>query len=392
MERDRIGALVCCRTMRITFPASHERIGAIRIHEVGRIIELDSAGDGCVADQHPDHVFLTSDALEAAQRELTVVVPIKNERRSTLRGVLAGIPGGCRIVVISASEPEPIDRFQLEREVIDRFVSHTGRRILHLHQRDAVVATALEPSLPELLDDGGLVRLGKGEAMLLGAMIARETASSAVGFIDADNYVPGAVNEYVRIFAATVASTASDHAMGRISWQSKPKVEDGGLVFNRWGRSTTVSNRVLNEVLSHYLGEGTRIITTGNAGEHVISMPLAARLRFTGSFGAETGQFIDLMEQFGGIVEPIGPVPSRVDVIQTETINPHFHEDKGEEHVAGMRDQSIATITSSPICPSHVAAAYPTDAPAPVRYPAFGDRPGIDIERLEKAGIGETAP
>lgn len=376
--------------MRITFPAVHERIGAVRIHEVGRIIELDSAGDACGGDQRPDHVFLPAEALEAAHRELTVVVPIKNERRSTLRGVLAGIPGGCRIVVISASEPSPIDRFQLEREVIDTFVSHTGRRILHLHQRDAVIAAAIEPSLPELLDDDGLIRAGKGEAMLLGAMIARQTGSNAVGFIDADNYVPGAVNEYVRIFSATIASATSDHTMGRISWQSKPKVEDGSLVFNRWGRSTTVSNRVLNEVLSHYLGEGTHIITTGNAGEHVISMPLAERLRFNGSFGAETGQFIDLMEQFGGIIEPIGDVPARIDVIQTETINPHFHEDKGERHVAGMREQSIATITNSPICPRHVASAYPTDAPPPDRYPAFGGRRGIDIERIEKAGVTET--
>jgi mannosyl-3-phosphoglycerate synthase len=306
--------------------------------------------------------------------------------------VLAGIPGGCRVVVISASEATPIDRFQLEREVIDTFVAHTGRRVVHIHQRDALLAATIEPSMPELLGDDGLIRPGKGEAMLIGAMIARETGSAAVGYIDADNYVPGAVNEYVRIFSATLASAASEHTMGRISWQSKPKVQEGALVFNRWGRSTTVSNRVLNELLSHYLGEGTRIITTANAGEHVISMPLAERLRFTGSFGAETGQFIDLLEQFGGIIEPIGDVPDRIDVIQTETLNPHFHEDKGEEHVAGMRDQSVATIISSPICPGHVASTYDTEMPPPIRYPTFGNRPGIDLERIDEAGTSETAP
>lgn len=373
--------------MRITFPAANERLGALRIHEPGRIIELDSAGRTCDADSQPDHVFLPADALEAAHRDLTVVVPIKNERRSTLRGVLAGIPGGCRVVVISASEHAPIDRFQLEREVIDTFVAHTGRRVVHLHQRDAVVAAAIELSMPELLDGDGLVRPGKGEAMLLGAMIANAGGSTAVGYIDADNYVPGAVNEYVRIFSATLASAPSEYTMGRISWQSKPKVQDGSLVFNRWGRSTTVSNRVLNELLSHYLGEGTRIITTGNAGEHVISMPLAERLRFSGSFGAETGQFIDLMEQFGGIVDPIGEVPARIDLFQTETLNPHFHEDKGDDHVAVMRDQSIATIVSSPICPPHVSDAYRVAVAPPFRYPAFGDRHPVDLERLEKAGI-----
>ena len=378
--------------MRITFPSAHERIGAVRIFEAGRIIELDSAGDVSASDTPADHAFLSAEILEDTHRDLTIVVPVKNERRSTLRGVLSAIPGGCRVVVISASESTPIDRFQLERDVIDGFVASTGRTVLHIHQRDAVVATAIEDAMPELIGEDGLIAWGKGEAMLLGAMIARETDARAVGFIDADNYVPGAVNEYVRIFSATIASAATDHTMGRISWQSKPKVEEGSLVFNRWGRSTTMSNRVLNEVLSHYLGEGTRIITTGNAGEHVISMPLAERLRFTGSFGAETGQFVDLLEQFGGIVEPIGGVPDRVDVIQTETINPHFHEDKGEEHVDGMRNQSIATITGSPICPRHVSAAYGTDVSPPTRYPAFGDRPGIDLERIEKAGIGETTP
>jgi mannosyl-3-phosphoglycerate synthase len=370
--------------MRITFPAAHERIGAVRIHETGRILELDSAGDTTDADALPGHAFLSSSVLEQTNRELTIVVPVKNERRSTLRGVLAGIPGGCRVVVISASDSTPIDRFQLEREAIDGFTQNTGRTVLHIHQRDTVVAAAIENAMPELLDDDGLVAWGKGEAMLLGAMIARETGSKAVGFVDADNYVPGAVNEYARIFSATIASAATDHTMGRISWQSKPKVEDGSLVFNRWGRSTTVSNRVLNELLSHYLGEGTRIITTGNAGEQVVSMPLAERLRFTGSFGAETGQFIDLMEQFGGIVDPIDDVPDRIDVFQTETINPHFHEDKGEGHVDGMRDQSIATITTSPICPRHVADAYPVDAAPPRRYPSFGSRPGVDFERIEK--------
>ncbi|HEY5650298.1 MAG TPA: mannosyl-3-phosphoglycerate synthase [Acidimicrobiia bacterium] len=373
--------------MRITFPAANERIGAVRFYEAGRIIELDSAGDTSDADTQPDHAFLSAETLEETHRRLTIVVPIKNERRSTLRGVLAGIPGACRVVVISASDPKPIDRFRLEREVIDDFVEATGREVVHFHQRDAVVAAAVETALPELLDDGGLVRLGKGEAMLLGTMIARETASAAVGFIDADNYVPGAVNEYVRIFSATIASAATDHTMGRISWQSKPKVEDGSLVFNRWGRSTTVSNRVLNEVVSHYLGEGTRIVTTGNAGEHVVSMPLAERLRFRGSFGAETGQLIDLLEQFGGIIEPIGDVPDRIDVIQTETINPHFHEDKGDEHVAVMRNQSVATIIASPICPAHIVEAYDTDASAPQRYPALEGRPGVDIERIEKVGV-----
>lgn len=368
--------------MRITFPTRSERIGALRIHDTGKIIELDSAGNDLSSAASVDHTYVPALTLEATHRRLTIVVPVKNERRSTLRGVLAGIPGGCRVVVVSASDAAPIDRFMLEREVIEEFRTSTGRTILHLHQGDPTLAAIVGAPMPELLDDDGLVRRGKGEAMLVGALVADASGSDAVGYIDADNYVPGAVNEYVRIFSATLASAVSDHTMGRISWQSKPKVENDQLVFNRWGRSTTVSNRVLNEVISHYLGEGTRMITTGNAGEHVISMPLARMLRFTGSFGAETGQFVDMLEQFGGIVPPVATVPPRVDVHQTETINPHFHEDKGDDHVDSMREISLAAITSSPICPPAVAAAYSTAAPPPRRYPMLASREHVDLDRL----------
>jgi mannosyl-3-phosphoglycerate synthase len=368
--------------MRITFPTRSERIGAVRIHDTGKIIELDSAGNDLALETSLDHTYIPARTLEAMHRQLTIVVPVKNERRNTLRGVLAGIPGGCRVVVVSASDADPIDRFMLEREIIDEFRSATGRTILHIHQRDASLAAIVAAAMPELLDEDGLVRRGKGEAMLVGALVADASESDGVGYIDADNYVPGAVNEYVRIFSATLALAVGDHTMGRISWQSKPKVQNDQLVFNRWGRSTTVSNRVLNEVISHYLGEGTRMITTGNAGEHVISMPLARILRFSGSFGAETGQFVDILEQFGGIIAPVAAVPARVDVVQTETINPHFHEDKGDDHVAVMREISLAAITSSPICPPAVADAYSSSVAPPPRYPMMSTRGQVDLEQL----------
>lgn len=369
--------------MRITFPTAAERIGAVRFHEPGRIIELDSSGDTQPSNTGGNQTFISNELLDSVHREMTVVVPIKDERRSTLRGVLAGIPGPCNVVVISASRSEPIDRFALEREVIDEFESRTGRTVLHVHQRHAGLASAVAAAgMTDLIDGDGLIWAGKGEAMVVGTMIADAAQSAAVGFVDADNYVPGAVNEYVRIFSATIAASSGEYTMGRISWQSKPKVEDGELVFNRWGRTSAISNRILNEVLSHYLGEGTRIITTGNAGEQVISLPLARILRFTGGFGAETGQFVDLLEQFGGIIRPVGPVPDCVSIVQTETINPHFHEDKGSEHLEAMRDISLATITVSPICPPAVIKAYPSDIEAPRRYPALGERGTIDIDRI----------
>ena len=372
--------------MRISLPTSSERLGALRIHAPGRIVELDSVQPEprSVIERGVLHVGVS--ALEDAQRRLTIVVPVKDERRSTLRGVLTAIPGACSIVVISASRRSPIDRFELEREVISTFSSITGRSVLHLHQADTSIgALVAETGFTDLIEEGR-VRGGKGEAMLLGTMIADAAGSDAVGFVDADNYVPGAVNEYVRIYAATVSTATSPYVMNRISWVSKPKVENDELVFNRWGRTTAVSNQALNEVLSHYLGEGTSIITTGNAGEHMMSLPLARLLRMYGSFAAETGQLIDLMEQFGGIVESTRPQPPGrfVEVHQTETINPHFHEDKGPDHVEAMRAVSLGTVAHSPICPRPVAESHPDTIP-PRRYPPLEsiDR-RIDLERLEQ--------
>ena len=376
--------------VRITFPSHHERLGALRIHSRGRIIELDSSGGPGHDRNGPETQFVSHDQLDDGHRRLTIVVPMKNERRSTLRGVLAGIPGPCRVVVISASESEPIDRFALEREVVSDFNAATGRQVLHLSQRDTGLARAVDAAgMGTLVDDDGAIRSGKGEAMVVGMMIADANSSDAIGFIDADNYVPGAVNEYVRIFAATLATAASDFTMGRISWQSKPKIEGGELVFNRWGRSTAVSNRALNEVLSHYLGEGSQIITTGNAGEHMMTMPLARRLRTAGSYAVETTQIVDLMEQFGGIIAAPGvePIPDLVEVVQTETINPHFHEDKGDDHVEDMRNTSLAAITNSPICPPAVRAAYATAIPPARRYPAISTlKEPLDLDLVTKLG------
>lgn len=377
--------------MRITFPSEKKRLGALRVHFPGNIIELDSAGAPTLHPYDSTVRFISAQSLEDALRSMTVVVAIKDERRSTLRGVLAGIPGQCQVVVLSASAATPIDRFGLEKEIVSEFNDATGRRVLHLNQHDPELAKAIQATgLDEITDDTGIVKPGKGEAMLAGMMIADSNGSDSVGFIDADNYVPGAVNEYVRIFAATMTVAQSDFTMGRISWQSKPKVENGELVFNRWGRTTAASNRILNEVLSHYLGEGSRVISTANAGEHVISMELARTMRMYGGYGAETGEIVDMMEQFGGIIAPPDglTLPGCVDIVQTETINPHFHEDKGEDHVEAMRAISLATITASPICPPSVKAAYQTTTPPPTRYPSLASLgTKIDIERITSLGL-----
>ena len=46
-----------------------------------------------------------------------------------------------------------------------------------------------------------------------------------------------------------------------------------------------------------------------------------------------------------------------VEVFQIETLNPNFHENKGDEHVKEMRAAALSSLYFSPICTSLVKRA-----------------------------------
>jgi len=207
--------------------------------------------------------------------------------------------------------------------------------------------------------EDGLVRPGKGEAMLVGMALASLSGRRYVGYVDADNYVPGAIVEYCKAYAAGLHLAASPFGMVRISWGSKPKLRDGRVFYSRQGRSSEVTNRFLNRLVGEYSGFGTEVIATGNAGEHALSLELGLRMRMAGGFAAEPYQFIDLFEQFGGVLETAHTdvMAATVPVVQIESRNPHFHDDKGEHHVHGMRTQALGAIYHSQVCLPEVRAA-----------------------------------
>lgn len=325
---------------------------------------------------------------------MAIVVPTRNERRKVIDGVLSGIPHDCTIVLVSASDRDPIDRYDLETALLEDFCAATGRTALAVHQKDRGLADALaDAGIPDLVDDDGAVRDGKGEAMITALILNEMLGRDHIGFVDSDNYVPGAVHEYVKSFAAGLDLAPSPYAMVRISWHSKPKIADGRLFFNRWGRTTEVTNRFLNLVLSTYSGFGTEVIRTGNSGEHGMSMALARRLRFAGGFAVEPYEMIEMFAQFGGALPAPHPEVNRslVDVFQVETRNPHFHEDKGEQHVADMRVQALNALYHSPVCPgtvrqeirsfleSELLLAEAEEPPTERIYPAIE---GVDVDRF----------
>lgn len=346
--------------MRIELPRQTDRLGAVFVHGLQEVYELDSGEDQASQDVVAgwQMVRRVADAkLNEIKARMAVVVPVKGERLKVLQGVISGIPHQCLLIVVSNSPREPVDRFRMEREAITDYCRLVQRPAVIIHQRDPGLGAAFAAAgIPEILDADGLVRQGKGEGMLAGVVLAKLAGTTHVGFVDSDNYVPGAVHEYVNAYAAGFSLAKTPYTMVRISWRSKPSFDDGRLFFPRWGRTSQLTNQYLNLLLAEYTGFGTDVVVTGNSGEHAITMDLALRLRFAGGFAIEPFQWIDIFEQYGGVLDPATPDVMRrgVEIFQIETLNPHFHDKKGSVHIEHMRLQALNSILHSPVCPENV--------------------------------------
>ena len=347
--------------MRLTFPYQTDRVGGVKVFGLQKVFELESGASedetGSALSWGTTVCRVSPTALRAVHDRMAVVVLSKNEPVRLVEGVLAGIPHGCLVVLVSKSDRDPVDRFDMERDSMERFCRYNQRPGLIVHQSDPVLGAAMAAAgMPAVVDTAGAVRGGKGEAMIVGMALARLAGKDYVGFVDADNYVPGSITEYVNAFAANFALAETPYSMVRINWQSKPKVVDGSLFFSKFGRASEITNRFLNLYLSHLSGFGTEAIRTGNAGEHAISMALALQMRFSGGFAVEPAELVELFERFGGIrPAPEGAdceiIRKGVELYQVETVNPHFHEDKGDAHVDEMRHVALAAIHGSTLCP-----------------------------------------
>jgi mannosyl-3-phosphoglycerate synthase len=329
---------------------------------------------------------------------MAIVIPIKGERLRLLEGVLAGVPHDCLVIIVSNSPRQPVDRYKLEKDALQQFNRFVGRDAIIMHQRDPGLSEALrEVGYASMLDQDGVVRNGKAEGMILGMLLAKMAGKEYVGFIDADNYVPGAVNEYVKIFASGVAMSQTPYTMVRVSWIYKPKMSETGLYFSKWGRVSEMTNQHLNSLISYYTGFETEVMRTGNSGEHCMSIKLAELLTFSSGYSIEPYEIINVLEEFGGILPTMhqDAMDKGVEVMQVETRNPHFHEDKGDEHLKEMVTASLGSIYHSKICPPKLREKIleslrgrgmmdegQQEPPAPTKIEPFKD---IDIRQFAKA-------
>jgi mannosyl-3-phosphoglycerate synthase len=384
--------------MRIERPKEIERFGAIRFGALQRIFELDSGMEnGSPPSVSPAMMQFGNKALADVESDMAVVVPVRSERLKLVEGVLCGIPHPCQIVIVSNSPRQPVDRFAMEQDALQEFCMFTGKQALIVHQKDPVLANAFaQTGYSSLLTPTGQIRDGKAEGMLVGTMLARLSGKRYIGFVDADNYFPGAVEEYVRIYASIFAMSDSPYTMARVAWHSKPKIVESKLFFRKWGRTSTRTNGLLNRLLACYTGFETEIIKTGNAGEHAMTMDLAMRLEYSSGYSIEPYHFVNLLEKFGGILETTVPdvMRHKIEVYQVESRNPHLHEVGDDSHIDDMHYKALQVVYHSPICPaslrkellaSMVASGYlaPNSKPAKPRY--FPPLSTIDLARFKNA-------
>src|ERR671938_388807 len=339
--------------MKLDMPRYTERFGATSLHGVQRVYELDSGfDDGRSAAE--TIIKIGNDQISDIERRIAIVIPIKGERLKLLEGVLSGIPHDCLVIIVSNSPRQPVDRYKLEKDALQQFNRFVGRDALILHQRDPGLSEALkEIGYTSILGPDDIVRGGKAEGMVIGMLLAKMAGKEYVGFIDADNYVPGAVNEYVKIFASGVAMSQTPYTMVRVSWIFKPKMSETGLYFSKWGRVSEMTNQHLNSLISYYTGFETEVMRTGNSGEHCMSLKLAELLTFSSGYSIEPYEIVNVLEEFGGIIPTIhqDAMDKGIEVMQVETRNPHFHEDKGDDHLKEMVVASLGSVYHSKICP-----------------------------------------
>lgn len=340
--------------MKLDVPRFTERFGSVSLHGVQRVYELDSGHKNKHLKTESEVIrSIDDEIISKIESEMAIVIPIKGERLKLLEGVLSGIPHDCLTIIVSNSPREPIDRYKLEKQAIEQFNRFAEKKSVIIHQKDTGLVKALEEvGYTDLFDSENKIRNGKGEGMFIGMILSKMMGKKYVGFVDSDNYVPGAVNEYTKIFSSGIALSTTPYTMVRVSWIYKPKISESGVRFSKLGRVSEMTNQFLNFMISYYTGFETEVIRTGNSGEHCMSIQLAELLTYSSGFSIEPYEIVNLLEQFGGITPPEhkDTMEKGVEVMQIETRNPHFHEEKGDLHIKEMFLQGWGSIFHSKLC------------------------------------------
>ncbi len=336
--------------MRLEMPRYMERFGSVKIYSVQRVLELTGGLSTGPAGKLPGVINVSRADLEKLESDIAIIVPVKDENPKVLEGVLSGIPHESFVIIVSNSTRNIVDRYRIELDMVFHFYRLTQRPFMMIHQRDIALADALtEAGYPYLLGEDGMVRSGKGEGMILGLLLAKAIGRKYVGFIDSDNYIPGAVNEYVDVYAAGFYMARSKYAMIRLKWPYKTKFVGRRFYFRRRGRVSEITNKYMNMLVARVTKFESDIIRTSNAGEHAMTMELAERLYYSGGFSIEPYEIVHMLEEYSGLKKPrfADIAKHSIEIYQVEPRNPHIHEERDESHIPEMLKVSLGTIYHS---------------------------------------------
>lgn len=320
-----------------------EVFGSVKIHELQRVLKFDS-GDF----ENPRVCNVPFESIRDVLKRMAIIIPVKNENMHLLDGVLRAIPFHCSVILVSNSDRDTHDVYKIETDAVTNIHELTQQEILCIHQKDPALGDAFHKAgYDSILDKKGLVRDGKSEGMIAGMMLAKSIGKDFMGFIDADNYIPGSVREYILDFAGGLCMSKSPYSMVRLHWKYKPKVVEDKFYFKKWGRVSETTNKFLNLLLSEHTGFETGVIVTGNSGEHALTTKLADIMTYSSGYSVEPYHYVYLFENFGPDAEnTVNPdaVTAGVEVFQIETLNPHLHEEKGRAHIRKMLAGSLSTV------------------------------------------------
>jgi mannosyl-3-phosphoglycerate synthase len=331
-----------------------ERVGNVKIKSY-RVLAPEYVKKKRKRYNRDDKIEVKEKNINKILSKMAVVVPVCGEEIDTIIGVLSYIPQECSTIVVSNSKRWFVDRYKIEKESIREYFETLKREIKIIHQKDREIAKGLKEAGYEEILENNLVRDGKGEGLILGMSIAFGLENKDyVGFVDADNYSPASVREYVRDYAAGFELSKNPLSMVRLSWKSKPDMRDGRVVLIESGRTSRTTNDFINRLISEWKGYDVECIETGNAGEHAISKVLAENMPFASRYEIEPYEIINLLEEYGGVEDKKEKKQDVVDIIQIKTINPHFHRKGSYDHIRRTTLGSLGVIYHSSLCPSNL--------------------------------------
>jgi mannosyl-3-phosphoglycerate synthase len=375
--------------------------GYIRLHTTMKILEIDGRGFmGERSDVYP----MGDDVVSEVFQRIAYVIIEKNLDFHTFWSIITAFPHMARVIVVSLSSRKPYDRYFDEVRLARLIMHKTGRWVGVFTLYDPTWEEVLEKTpFKVLLNDDGTVKTGRGEAYVLGTMVASWMASSFVGYIDGNNLTPGAAYEYAMAFA-TIFDNLREHndVMVRIKRSTTGLIANSNKALRKRAKASQIINDIVNMLISKYEGKLVHVIDTADSTDVGMTMETAEKLPWAGGNAPEIYHVIYLLERCWLDKKAWYRCPfaaTGMFLYQIEAVSPQLHYEYSDEELLSHIVESLGIVYHSSIADDEIKdkiletlrkLGYKEDEPPkPVVYPptAIMYVPDIIDEYVEKSEI-----